>query len=125
MSTWEEMRVECQRAGQSLKSQEHWRSSVSRSYYAAYCGVTGVLVQRGVTFPQGWGNPRHADLQRYITNCLLHVSEGKRHQVRRGVEVLWKARLDADYHPGVSFCERDARDALRVLHSVLRQLEVT
>lgn len=37
-------------AAQALLAGEHWRSSVSRFYYAAYCAVSQRLAEKGVQF---------------------------------------------------------------------------
>ncbi|HIE27846.1 TPA: hypothetical protein EYP66_11220 [Candidatus Poribacteria bacterium] len=44
-----------------LAGEGYWRSSVNRSYYAAYCAVTSVLVARSVRFARGWNNPTQFD----------------------------------------------------------------
>jgi uncharacterized protein (UPF0332 family) len=73
-----------------------WRSSVSRSYYAAYCAVTSDLVARGVRFGRGWHNPPHEHLLHLLTHNLT-LPQDVRRRLSRRMRALRHAREDADY----------------------------
>lgn len=79
MDSWEQMSVGARESAQLLASSDalQFRSSVSRSYYAAYAAVAGELTKRRVTFPDGRRNPPNADIPRYIANNLSSVSVQK------------------------------------------------
>lgn len=67
MASWKQMSLTCFHSAQALQRLLHWRSSVSRSYYAAYSAVAGELEGR-VIYPRGMRNPPHEALPRLIIN---------------------------------------------------------
>jgi uncharacterized protein (UPF0332 family) len=112
VATWQAMCQDSLRAARKLVAEGHLRSSVSRSYYAAYCAVTGEFVKRGVHFPHGWNNPAHDQLPELV----LHNStlpRNTRYQINKALRRLRKAREDADYRPGAAV---ERPDALRYFH---------
>ena len=104
-----------------LAGEGYWRSSVSRSYYAAYCAVTSDLVARGVRFGRGWHHPPHAHLLHLMTHNLT-LPQDVRRRLRRRMRTLRHAREDADYRPGITVNHAMAlnclRDAIVVLQDV-------
>jgi hypothetical protein len=125
MPTWRELSLSSSRAAQQLHDQGHFRSSVSRSYYACYSALTGHLVARGTAFPGGYANPRHAHLPGYVTSgSFPGLDADAVRTVRRHIRYLYKFRLTADYEPGLDCGEAMAREALRMLGSVRRELGV-
>jgi len=53
---WRAISRDRRKAAQRLLKAECYRSSISRSYYAAYAAITGALVAQGIPFSQtrGW-----------------------------------------------------------------------
>ena len=121
MSAWLELAGDNRIAAQELASMGRFRSSVSRSYYAAYAGVTHLLVGK-VNYPSGRNNPSHQSILGHIVHNLPDVAESKRRTVRRDFSALLKARIDADYRPGLS-CDSDiARQARIRSDSILEEI---
>ncbi len=123
MATWQELSLECLRAAKMLVGEGYWRSSVNRSYYAAYCAVTNELVARGVRFARGWNNPPHEQLLNLITHNLA-FPQNVRRRLRRLIRILRHAREDADYRPGASIDRAMALNCIRSAVLVLQDLEV-
>ena len=96
-----------------------WRSSVSRSYYAAYCAAASKICVPGQAFRHGWNNPPHEDLPNMLSHATGLNGAAKR-AACRGLRILREARIDADYRPGRTIDKRDAyvalKEAIRVLH---------
>lgn len=123
MATWDELSLDCLEAAKMLADNGHWRSSVSRSYYAAYSAVTSRLVARRVSFAHGWNNPAHEQLPNLIVHNLELPLNIRRH-VKQLVHTLRRAREDADYRPGMTVDDTIAIDCIRDAIVVLRDLEV-
>jgi len=121
LATWQELSLDCLRAAKTLAGEGYWRSSVSRSYYAAYCAVTSDLVMRGVRFGRGWHNPPHEHLLHLIAHNLT-LPQDVRRRLSRRMRTLRHAREDADYRPGITVNRALAlnclRDAIVVLQDV-------
>ncbi len=110
-------------AARELLVAERFRSSISRSYYAAYCAVTGALAGR-ITFGHGGNNPTHTELLNLIVSNLSGVALDERHKIRKSVRLLQIVRAEADYVPTAAFGKSEAINALREAEKVLRLLEV-
>lgn len=123
VATWQELSLECLRAAKMLAGEGYWRSSVNRSYYAAYCAVTSELVARGVRFARGWNNPPHEQLLNLITHNLS-LPLNVRRRLRKFIRLLRHAREDADYRPGASVDRATALNCIRSAVLVLRDLGV-
>ena len=82
LATWQDLSIDSWHAAQNLFHEGRWRSSISRSYYAAYAAVTAELVARRVTFPRGRGNPDHETLHRYIRDNLTTIPVTRRMELR-------------------------------------------
>lgn len=122
MATWKELGQDNLEAAKALLADEHWRSSVSRSYYAAYCAVSQRLAEKGVQFARGWNNPAHDQLLALIRNGLTLPPEA-RHRTTTTLRRLRLARETADYRPD-HLVEKDlALASLRDAGSVLRMME--
>lgn len=99
MATWKELSQDNLEAVQALLQEKYWRSSVSRSYYAAYCAVSERLTENGVQFARGWNNPAHDQLLSLVRNGLT-LTPGARRQTAAALRRLRLARETADYRPG-------------------------
>ena len=121
MATWQEVSRDCLQAAKMLAGEGYWRSSVSRSSYAAYCAVTSDLVARGVRFGRGWHNPPHEHLLHLMTHTLT-LPQDVRRRLSRRLRTWRHAREDADDRPGMTVNRAMAlhglRDAMVVLQDV-------
>src|SRR5262245_24017854 len=101
MATWAELGEDCLVVAQKLLQEGHLRSSINRSYYAAYSALSGELAKRGASFAHGWNNPSHDQLLMLVRNGL-RLSISDRRQVERALRRLRVARENADYRPGIT-----------------------
>jgi uncharacterized protein (UPF0332 family) len=106
------MSLDALRAAEVLLREGHYRSSVSRSYYAAYCIATHEIVQKISTFSHGWNNPSHEKVPSYVQNNLT-LPQTKKDTVVTLIKTLRLFREDADYRPSISIDEQVARDCIR------------
>ena len=112
METWEQMSEDALRAAESLLQEGRYRSSVSRSYYAAYCAATGEIVKKLTTFAHGWKNPAHEKVPVYIQSNLT-LAQTKKDAVEKLLRTLRLFRENADYRPHEEVDEQIARDCIR------------
>ena len=127
MATWRELSLECRRAAKNLlrgpAEEQCPRSSINRSYYAAYAALAARLEGK-VIYKEGRENPSHADLSAYILRNLSSLSPSARRILEKAVGRLWKARVNADYIPA-NYSDREmALNALRDANTVLDALEI-
>ncbi len=119
MASWEELALDSRAAAQSLQDQGRFRSSVSRSYYAVYSAVVHRLSSQGLSYAYGRRNPPHEAVPQYVLANLTHLGPRVQREVAKTYRLLMKARVDADYRPGLT-CDREtARDALRACYQIL------
>lgn len=123
MATWQEMSLDCLRAAQQLYREGRLRSSVNRSYYAAYCALASELVGRGIRFAHGWHNPGHDQLPDLMLNNTS-LPRDSRYRLNKAIRILRMAREDADYRPNVSVDRALALDCLRIALRVTDILEI-
>ena len=118
METWRQLSEDSLSAAKTLLREGKHRSSVSRSYYAAYCAATNEIVQSLTTFPNGWNNPPHEKVPLYIQNNLA-LSQTKKNTIKSLMRILRHFREDADYRPyrlvNIQATRNCVRDAERVL----------
>jgi hypothetical protein len=123
MGTWSELSLECRRAAKDLLTEDCLRSSINRSYYAAYAALSSKLEGK-VIYKEGRDNPAHADLPAYILCNLDTLSRQTRFDLVKAVGRLWKARVIADYIPAAYIDRSIALNALRDANTVLLTLEI-
>ncbi|MGI4792054.1 MAG: HEPN domain-containing protein [Janthinobacterium lividum] len=123
MATWREVSLECRNAAKNLLQGGYFRSSINRSYYAAYGALSGKLEGK-VIYKEGRDNPAHADLPVYILRNLDALSRQTRFGLVKAVGRLWKARVIADYIPATYIDRTIALNALRDANTVLLALGV-
>lgn len=123
MATWRELSLECRRSAKNLLTDGCLRSSINRSYYAAYAALSGALEGK-VVYKEGRDNPAHADLPAYILRNLDGLSRETRFILVKAVSRLWKARVIADYVPATYLDRTIAINALRDVNTILLTLEV-
>ncbi len=123
MATWRELSLECRRAAKNLLTEDCLRSSINRSYYAAYAALSSKLEGK-VIYKEGRDNPAHADLPIYILRNLDALSRQTRFGLVKAVGRLWKARVIADYIPATYIDRSIALNALRDANTVLLAMEI-
>ena len=124
MATWAQISCDNLYAAGEMLRRGRYRSTVSRAYYAAFSAVTSLLVERGMTFPEGREAPGHERITDLLMNNVGQLSMTRRRRIRRRVRTLYRARIDADYHANVTIDRQTARDAVHEASSVLRDTEV-
>jgi len=97
MATWQEIGQDNFRTAQDLYEMKHYRSSVSRFYYAAFSLLTYELARSGVVFRMGRRTPAHAELAELVMENLTQFSEARRTAITLVTLRLYRSRLDADY----------------------------
>lgn len=123
LATWAELSRESLQAARSLAREGFWRGSINRSYYAAYCAVTGELVKRRVRFARGWNNPAHEQLLSLIEHNLSLPRESRR-RIKTILRLLRHAREDADYRPAIAIDRKLALNSLRDAAVVMKEFGV-
>ena len=123
MATWRELSLECRKAAKNLLTEDWLRSSINRSYYAAYAALSGRLEGK-VIYKEGRNNPAHADLPTYILRNLDTLSRQTRFDLVKAVGRLWKARVIADYVPATYVDRSIALNALRDANTILLAMEI-
>lgn len=112
METWRQLSEDSLNAAKTLLREGNYRSSVSRSYYAAYCAATNEIVQNLTTFPNGWNNPPHEKVTGYIQNNLA-MPQTQKDLIKGLMRTLRHFREDADYRPHRLVNLQSARDCVR------------
>lgn len=121
---WRQISLDSYRAAKLLQEQKRWRSSVSRSYYAAYCSVAGELEGKA-HYPHGIKNPPHESLPDLVMTYLTTMSFAKRRQLASTLVRLFRDRVDADYRPMRIVDRSTAALATVAAYGLLRSLGVT
>ena len=124
LATWQEMSGDCLKSAKVLLDQGLFRRSISSSYYAAYSAATGELVKRGVHFAHGWQNPSHDQLPALVMHNA-GVQSSTRYQLRKYIQILRRARENADYRPNEAMSHSVALDCLRLANRVYKIIEET
>lgn len=121
MSDWRQVATENFSAALELV-QHHWRSALSRTYYAAYARITAGLERIGVTFPDGQEGPSHKKLPALVENSFTRAGNpGWRLSVL--ISELYRLRIMADYRPSTNISAVAVRDAARMMQEVFRLME--
>jgi uncharacterized protein (UPF0332 family) len=121
LATWRELSQDSLEAAKTLVSEGRLRSSISRSYYAAYCALTSDLVTRGIRFTHGWNNPAHQQLPDLAARNLV-LPPSARRRVTKLIRLLRYAREDAVYRPGITVDRTLALNCLRDAIALMQDL---
>jgi uncharacterized protein (UPF0332 family) len=106
MPTWADLAKNNLSAAKALHEGGFVRGSLNRSYYSAYAGITGALVEAGHSVNSGdRPNPRHDQLQSLARNNL---AQRARKEVSRNLNRLRAFREAADYDPASSLESQDS-----------------
>jgi len=120
VATWQEIGTDNLRAATLLYLNGRYRSSVSRSYYAAFSLLTHTLLQDGASFGDNQEAPSHRSLPKLIKQHLALRNTRESVAITRR---LYAARIAADYQRRTTD-EATARDVRRDLAQLLRYLGV-
>ncbi len=121
---WRAISRDSRKAAQHLLEVGCYRSSVSRSYYAAYSAITSALIRQGIALGYGGNNPGHAGLPVYVLNNLTTLSMPSRFEINKALRRLYAARIEADYQAASNAGERAALGMLRDLDRILTLLSM-
>ena len=111
------------RAANVLLRQGQYRSSVNRSYYAAFSAIVGALPPT-VPKPTGLRTPRHLDLPKFVEVYLTQLPIRQRKTIRGVVEKLYASRIAADYNERRTTDKVVARERFTEAGIILRLLGV-
>jgi hypothetical protein len=123
VDTWLLMAKGNESAARILQRSQRYRSAMSRAYYAAFALATHCLLTAGATFG-GRTSPPHRDLRGLVR---AHLTAGwpaaRADALDAALGALYRLRIDADYVDGWRPTNRQAKNALVLLESVLYALE--
>ena len=119
---WKALSLECFKSAQILRTRGMHRSSVNRSYYAAYCAITANLPQE-TQFAHGMQNPSHQQIRKLL-DSTLGISPARRKRHAKALNFLWHSRVDADYRPTRSIAEQASIDCIHHASLICSTLEV-
>ncbi len=90
----------------------YYRSSVSRSYYGAYCLARDLLISKGFDIPR-------IDAHRAVREAFQQGSNRVIKKVGEDLRRLWGERKNADYDAPQSFDKVRAEKALKLAKRLL------
>jgi uncharacterized protein (UPF0332 family) len=121
MATWHDIAKGNEEAAKVLLKGDHWRSAVSRAYFAAYSDTTGRLQAQGLDLgPRS--NPAHAALPELIEGNLAGLKDWERRDLKSRTRRLYAARCAADYEASAAIGVVEARQGLTDLAIIGRLL---
>ena len=115
--TWQNLAEDAYRAAWSLRRDRHWRSMISRAYYAVYSRMASLRVARGVTMPSDREGPSHATLATLVRTHLTHLGD-RRWAISGRVKALYNQRRRADYQPSESVDESDVQNVMQMMMDI-------
>ncbi len=102
----------------------HYRSAVSRAYYAMYAAVTAALLGARLTPPAGRGTWSHRGVPDLVKEHLgQQLGRGGAQNVRRMVRATYTLRLVADYVSTRTVDKVTATRCVTDATAVIRKLE--
>lgn len=120
---WDAIGRENLRASHHAKEGKHWRTSVSRAYYAVFDALNHILLPMEDP-PQHYRTHRHQDLNHLVRRHLTGFSLSRNRALRIMITRIYNARLAADYDERMTHDETVAQSALRDAYAIFHQLEV-
>lgn len=126
MATWKELAADNLSAAKELRASSHFRSVVSRAYYAAYSALTaGLDAKYRSQFKHGDNNPTHAQLLKLVARNLMPkvLTTSECRTIKTYLYQLWAMRVRADYDPNASIGRDEAINAITLAASVLRSMK--
>ncbi len=122
MATWQEIGQDNIKAAQVLYEQQQFRSSVSRSYYAAFSVITHLLSEAGVRYGGLQETPSHQALPGLMKKHLA-LAGWQMSAAIAIVRRLYAVRIAADYQRRTTDAAT-AREAIRDAAALFRYLGV-
>ena len=121
---WDAAASDALGAAEALRRSGHFRSCVSRAYYAASSYVAASLVlDPGVVFRDGRQGPPHETLPDLLGERMVaRMAPRAVSSIRRDLRVLYAARITADYLPDHRVDEGLAVSMLRLATMVARSV---
>ena len=122
---WKEIASDSFSAAQAMLLKGHFRSCVSRCYYASFSAATGELVKiktARTEFEYGRNHPTHRQLAGLVRQHLPHLPHWNLSFLVSAIRRLYKARIDSDYICGATIDGTLARNMVRDSHKVLKIL---
>lgn len=116
LGAWPEISRNNWKAGQALRA-KYPRSSVSRSYYAAFSALTQKFAEIRLSF-SGRESPPHRDIPDLVNQAFSSKTHAR--DIRRSIRALYEMRLNADCSAGLTTDVASAREAIRYSAIVLR-----
>ena len=116
---WLAMAKESLRGAQAAMQVQAWRSSVSRSYYAAYQAATAMLLHAGERPPiveqRRRGSWSHVATPEMVKENLKGLMRDRRSRLRAAdtLKSLYRLRVQSDYVSGGAVAASEAGTALR------------
>lgn len=118
------MSIDAFKAAERLKTR-HYRSCISRAYYAAYAAITNELQKvPSITLDYAGNNPAHGKLPNYIQRGFPSLGHSSQliNDVEGAIKGLRRDRERSDYMAEDSIEEQDARECMRRAEQILRDL---
>ena len=122
MATWQEIGQDSFYAAQTLYEQQRYRSSVSRSYYAAFSMLTHRFTEAGLRFGGLQETPTHQSVPKLMKQHLA-LSDRQLISSIAIIRRLYAGRIAADYQRHTTN-QATAREAIRDAVTLFRILEV-
>jgi uncharacterized protein (UPF0332 family) len=119
---WSDLSLECFKSAQLLKNNEKYRSSINRSYYAAYAAVTSNIPE-GTVFPFSMTNPSHQQVRDLLPG-MIKASVNSKKRIVKALNFLWYSRIDADYRPYRNVGAKAAIDCIHYASFICQRFEV-
>ncbi len=116
--TWHVLARDSRKAASVLVQENHFRSAVSRAYYAAYSKVSQELIAAGQHMPEDREGPSHRKLRPMIETSLHTMRKDAREALSRIIGRLYTIRIHADYSPSITVEAREAREAISLMNKV-------
>ncbi|MCK4342425.1 MAG: HEPN domain-containing protein [Phycisphaerae bacterium] len=111
-------------AAQDCIEGEHYRSAVSRAYYAMFSAVTGALISVGLEPRKVRGTWPHTQLPMIVRKNLRdRIGHSRAKEIKRLLTYAYTHRTIADYYPGWTVDRPGAQRILADTDDVLRILE--
>ena len=121
---WRAISRDSRKAAQRLLEVGCCRSSVSRTYYAAYAAITSALIRQGITLAHDGNNPSHISLPLLVLNNLTFLPLTARFDLNRALRRLYAERVEADYNAAAIVNGGVVIETLRDTNRILTLLDI-
>jgi uncharacterized protein (UPF0332 family) len=120
---WDAIGQDSLKAGRSLFEEGRWRSSISRSYYAAFSVVVGRILPH-VKLPPRMMTSRHDTLPKQVMKHLTRLYPKTQRTISGPLVRLYRERIRADYNAAKELTRAGALAAVRMAAAVMKLLGV-